>query len=156
MPFRKYSFSSGRKRSKIFLFTLVFLYRLHPSTLKLLKAMKTTGTWDCACVNITRPSANLDRCSDLDWNRWNVKSLHFHLSRLKRSKTMKITGTWDCACVNITRLSAIFNRCFDLDWNRWDMTLFTSPFSKSPRCHLPTTTHTFETVFESLRLHRHF
>ena len=34
--------------------------------------MKTTGTWNCACVNITRPSATLDRCSILDWSRWHV------------------------------------------------------------------------------------
>ena len=34
--------------------------------------MKTTGTWDCACVNIARTFAILDRCSDLDWNRWHV------------------------------------------------------------------------------------
>ena len=54
--------------------------------------MKTTGTQDCACVSITRPSAILDRCSVLDWNRLHVtplffvtvfKSLRFHLSTIE-------------------------------------------------------------------------
>ena len=72
--FQKCPFSSRRKRStfKIFSSTLAFSYRFHLSTQKLSKTMKTTGTWDCVCVNITRPSAILDRCFDLDWNRWHV------------------------------------------------------------------------------------
>ena len=55
--------SSRRKRSKIFVSTIAFSYRFH---------LSMTGTWDCACANITRPSAILDRCSDLDWKRWHV------------------------------------------------------------------------------------
>ena len=65
-------FSSRRKRSKIFPSTLAFWYRFCLSTLKRSKTMKTTGTRDCACVNITRSSAILNRYSDLDWNRWHV------------------------------------------------------------------------------------
>ena len=66
MRFQKHPFLSRRKRSKIFLSTLAFLYRFHLSTLKHSKTRKTTKTWDCACVNITRPFTILDRCSDLD------------------------------------------------------------------------------------------
>ena len=59
--------------------TLAFSYRFHLSTQKRSKAMKTTGTWDCKCVNVERPrsiyfrpSAILNRCSNLDWNQWHV------------------------------------------------------------------------------------
>ena len=72
MRFQKCPFSSRRERSKIFSSTLEFSYRFHLSTVKRSKTMKTTGTWDCTCVRVTRPSAILDRCSDLDWNRWRV------------------------------------------------------------------------------------
>ena len=43
MRFQKYPFSSRRKRSKIFLSTLAFLYRFHLSTLKRSKTMKRRG-----------------------------------------------------------------------------------------------------------------
>ena len=69
MRFQKCPFSSRQKRSKLFSSTLEFSCRFHLSTLK---RSKTTGAWDCSCFNITTPSANLDRFSDLDWNRWHV------------------------------------------------------------------------------------
>ena len=72
MRFQKSPFLSRRKRSKLFSSTLAFSYRFHLSALKRSKTMKTTGTWDCACVYITRPSAILDRCSNLHWNRWHL------------------------------------------------------------------------------------
>ena len=43
--------------------------------------MKTTWTWDCAWVLVSRPSAILDRCSDLEWNRWNVTLLTSPVSK---------------------------------------------------------------------------
>ena len=72
MRFPKCLFSTWGKRSKIFPSALAFSYRFHLSTLKRLKTMKTIGTYDCARVNITRPSAILDRYPNLDWNRWHV------------------------------------------------------------------------------------
>ena len=55
MRFQKYPFSSWWKRSTIFSSTFFFLQQtttcFHLSTLKCSKTMKTTGTWDCLCVN---------------------------------------------------------------------------------------------------------
>ena len=51
--FYKNPFSSQRKQSKIFSSILAFLYCFDLSTVKRSKTMKTTGTWDCACVNHT-------------------------------------------------------------------------------------------------------
>ena len=62
MHLQKCPFSSWRNRSKIYSSTLAFLYSFHQFTLKRSKTRKTSGTWDCACINITRPSAVLDRC----------------------------------------------------------------------------------------------
>ena len=47
----------------------------HLSTLKRSKTMKATGAWIAFALKynkITRPSAILERCSNLDWNRWHV------------------------------------------------------------------------------------
>ena len=80
MRFQKCPFSSRRKQSKIFSSTLRFSYRFHLSTLlKTLENDETTGTWDCASVNIT--SAILDRCFFVNV----FKTLRFHLSTLERS-----------------------------------------------------------------------
>ena len=69
LRFQKCPFLSLPKRSKIFSSTLAFSFRFHQSTLKRLKTIKATRSWHFTCVNITAPSAILDRCSDLDWNQ---------------------------------------------------------------------------------------
>ena len=94
MRFQKYPFSTRRKRSKMFSSTLAFSYRFHLSTLKQSATTKTIEiTWDCACVNITRPSAILDRRSDLDWNRWHVTLFMSPFSKVSVSSTLSTLET---------------------------------------------------------------
>ena len=108
MRFLKYPFSSRRKRSNIFLSTLAFLYHLS-RTLKRSKTRKTTGTWDCACVNITRPTAILDRCSNLDWNRWHVTLFTSPFSPVRTKKG---------AFSNVSTFETVFIGRFSLDDRR--------------------------------------
>ena len=71
MRFQKCPFSSRRKRSKIVYSTRVFVSfsPIHTKTLEHDENDWFLGLRMCC---MTRPSAILDRYSDLDWNRWHV------------------------------------------------------------------------------------
>ena len=94
--FQKCPFSYRRKRSKIF--SSIRIYSFHISTLKLLKNMKTTGTWNCACFlkdHKTIHHLGLMLRFGLEWMACDAfyvtvfKSLRFLLSTLETMRFQK-------------------------------------------------------------------